>query len=96
MEFNEFKKRNPQLTIYLMNHIDRIRCDNLGHYYNNNAVIVLRHKRLCKDGKYREIINGVEYCGVNLIEKNNQGCMVSFSSSELKDLEEVIEVKLNV
>lgn len=93
MKLNEFKKRNPQLTIYLMYHINRIKCDNLNHY--KDIVVILRHKKICKDGKYRGIINGIEYCGINLIEKRDRGDIVPFSSSELKDLEEVIKGRKN-
>lgn len=86
----KFKKRNPQISIYLMQHINRIRCDNLSHW-NEKGTIILRHKKLCKDGKYRGIQNAPEYCGKNLIEKRNRGDMIPFSSSELKDLEELLK-----
>ena len=90
MKLEEYTKRNQKLTIYLMQHVDRIKCGNPKHW-NNHTTIVLKHKKLCKDGKYRGYKNAVEYCGINLLEKIKNGESVPFSSSEMKDLKEVVK-----
>ena len=89
MRIEEIRKRNPQITIDLMQHHEKLKCNYFLLHYG--LTVVIRHKRLCKDGKYRGYQGSTEYCGRGLIEDDEIGRAVPFASSEMRDLVEVVK-----
>jgi len=70
-----------------MAHIDSLKCQSF-HYYKDH-VLVIKHKRMCKDGKYRGYANSKQYCVSSLIIKDDDLEFIPFSSSEMNDLRRV-------
>lgn len=90
MEIEDYNKRNKKVDIFLMQHIPKgIICENGTCANTYETTIMLRHKTLCKDGKYRSSRGNLIYCAISLLVIWKKGKSVQFSETEMKDLEKV-------
>lgn len=88
MNIKEFNERNYRVSASIYgSHPNHLKCTNTLCY---GSSLTIRHKQLCKDGKFRVISNSIEYCAIDLLRSWNGGMDgVPFSSSEMRDLHEL-------
>lgn len=95
MDFKEFNQMNYKVNAYLMQHISRIDCQTLNCANSYENTIIIMHKTLCKDDKYRVYKWNKEYCGFSLLIRLQDGEGVPFSSTEMKSLKKLYQYCLN-